>query len=481
MRIPTNKIVNSFIESKEYSNPQPTRSTVDQFVRFCNTQNITELESKTISEMINEYFNSSHAKKSNGKPLATSTITKNRGILLDLCTYAIHNSEIPTFEGKHEIKEKELSQAVEKIESGLSTKSIEAQQEALRASELLAEKQSEQLEKTRLENIEKMQQLEAQKLEAQRLEAIREAQELKAKQEARIKKRFSNFVSEEIPETFVKFNVEENIPESASEYFQQKGEKTTFFALMDMGKHIVLTGQAGVGKTELALLYAKTTETPVFKYSCSADTRKNDLIGSKTITKEEEVKIVCGMLAKTIVAGNKFGRAMLILDEGNALISKIQILLQGCTDSTRFLDLPEGKLKINEGVKFNVVITQNDLFSGTNPLNKPIVNRFAFIEMDRLSTDTKMKIFKGYNVAQEIKDKLCTLDDKLNEMQSEMKISDQECMSVRSMKAILEQIEEWQFLDMPNAIQTALETQYITKFSDIEDRVEIQKVIDNIF
>ena len=223
MRIPTNKIVNSFIESKEYSNPQPTRSTVDQFVRFCNTQNITELESKTISEMINEYFNSSHAKKSNGKPLATSTITKNRGILLDLCTYAIHHSEIPTFEGKHEIKEKELSQAVEKIESGLSTKSIEAQQEALSASQLLAEKQAEQLEKTRLENIEKMQQLEAQKLEAQRLEAIREAQELKAKQEARIKKRFSNFVSEEIPETFVKFNVEENIPESASEYFQQKG------------------------------------------------------------------------------------------------------------------------------------------------------------------------------------------------------------------------------------------------------------------
>ena len=483
MRIPTNKIVNSFIESKEYSNPQPTRSTIDQFVRFCNTQNITEIESKTISEMINEYFESSHAKKSNGEPLATSTIKKNRGILLDLCTYAIHNSEIPTFEGKHEIKEKELSEALEKIESGLSTKSIEAQQEALRASELLAEKQAEQLEKTRLENIEKMQQLEAQKLEAQRLEAIREAQELKAKQEKRIAERFSGFVPQNIPEIFMDFNIEDSIPQTANQYIQQENEKTIFYALMDMGRHVVLVGQAGTGKSELGLLYAHDRQTAIYKYSCSADARKSDLVGSKTITEEEKVKIVSGMLVKAVLTANKTGKGILMLDEGNALIPKVQILLQGLTDSTGFIDLPEMKLKINKGVKFNVIITMNDGvgFGGTNPLNKPIRNRFAYIEMQRLTIETKMKIFESFNVAKEIKEKLCKLDDKLDQLQKADKLSDEEQMSVRSMKNILAEIEEFEFLQIPNPVHEAIKAELWTKFSDKEDRETITEEIDNIF
>ena len=483
MRIPTNKIVDSFIEGKNYTNPQPTRSTVDQFVRFCNTQNITEIESKTISGMINEYFESSHAKKSNGEPLATSTIKKNRGILLDLCTYAIHNSEIPTFEGKHEIKEKELSEALEKIESGLSTKSIEAQQEALRASELLAEKQAEQLEKTRLENIEKMQQLEAQKLEAQRLEAIREAQELKAKQEKRIAERFSGFVPQNIPEIFMDFNIEDSIPQTANQYIQQENEKTIFYALMDMGRHVVLVGQAGTGKSELGLLYAHDRQTAIYKYSCSADARKSDLVGSKTITEEEKVKIVSGMLVKAVLTANKTGKGILMLDEGNALIPKVQILLQGLTDSTGFIDLPEMKLKINKGVKFNVIITMNDGvgFGGTNPLNKPIRNRFAYIEMQRLTIETKMKIFESFNVAKEIKEKLCKLDDKLDQLQKADKLSDEEQMSVRSMKNILAEIEEFEFLQIPNPVHEAIKAELWTKFSDKEDRETITEEIDNIF
>ena len=123
----------------------------------------------------------------------------------------------------------------------------------------------------------------------------------------------------------------------------------------------------------------------------------------------------------------------------------------------------------------------NDQYSGTNPLNKPIRNRFAYIEMDRLKTETKMQIFQKYNVSNEVKEKLCKLDDKLDNAQKSHKISDEESLSVRSMKAILEQIEEFEFLEMPNAIQTALETQLITKFSDTEDRQEIQTIIDGIF
>ena len=224
---------------------------------------------------------------------------------------------------------------------------------------------------------------------------------------------------------------------------------------MDQGKHVILSGQAGTGKTELSLLYAHDRNTWVYKYSCSADTKKNDLIGSKTIDENEKVKIVCGMIVKAVLTGNKDGKAILVLDEGNALIPKVQILLQGLTDKTGFIDLPEGKIKINKGVKFNVVITMNDNYSGTNPLNKPIRNRFEMIEMQRLTKETKMKIFESYNVSKEFKEKLCKLDDKLDLLQSQMKLSNEESLSVRSMKAILEDIEEFEHLEIPNATQTS--------------------------
>ncbi len=364
----------------------------------------------------------------------------------------------------------------------ITPEEIARKQEELRQSQELAKIQAEELARTQKENLERQQKLEEEKRIALELQAKKEAEEKKKAQEKRIAERYEGFVSEDPnPETFVPFNIEENIPEEAQKYFEQKGEKGLFYDLLNMGKHVVLVGQAGTGKTELSLLYAYDTKTPVFKYSCSADARKNDLIGSKTIDSAQMVKIVCGMITKAVLAGNKYGKSMLILDEGNALIPKVQILLQGLTDGTGFIDLPEGKLKINKGVKFNVVITMNDQYSGTNPLNKPIRNRFEYIEMDRLRTETKMKIFAKFNVSDEIKNKLCKLDDKLDNLQKEMRLSDEESLSVRSMNSILEKIEEFEYLQRPNAIQTALETGFKTKFSDKEDRETIQKEIDLIF
>ena len=465
MQIPTIQQAEDYVTSRSYSNRQSYDSVCQKFVKFCNdSRHGLTIESKTVNEVINDYFV--------GSKLSIATRSKDRKVLANLMTFVnCQIPKIPTFEGEQS----------EAPKSEISTKSIEAQQEALRSSQILAEKQAEELEKTRLDNLEKMQKLEAEKIRQSEIEAKREAEERHEKQLKRIEERFSGFKSEEIPDTFVSFNVEENIPEKAQKYIQQKGEKTLFYDLLDMGKHVVLVGQAGTGKTELSLLYAYDTKTPVFKYSCSADARKNDLIGSKTITKEQLVKIVCGMITKAVLTGNKVGKALLVLDEGNALIPKVQILLQGLTDGTGFIDLPEGKLKINKGVKFNVVITMNDQYSGTNPLNKPIRNRFEYIEMKRLTKETKMKIFESYNVSNEVKTKLCTLDDKLDKLQREMKLSDEESLSVRSMKSILEKIEEFEYLERPNAIQTALETGFVTKFSDTEDRETIQQEIDNIF
>ena len=69
----------------------------------------------------------------------------------------------------------------------------------------------------------------------------------------------------------------------------------------------------------------------------------------------------------------------------------------------------------------------------------------------------------------------------MDNLQKEMRLSDEESLSVRSMKAILEDIEEFEALQRPNALQRALELNFITKFSDKEDRQTIQKEVDLIF
>jgi len=447
---------------EKFSNPQPSISVLEKWQNFLSriADKDQELESAIDSFLIGV----------GSKGTANMRRSTVRGF----------NEYLRTQQKEPEEKPQEfLKEKTEDPE--ITPEEIARKQEELRQAEELAKIQAEELAKTQKENLEKQRKLEEEKRIALELQAKKEAEEKRLAQEKRVSERYAGFVSMDIPETFVPFNIEENIPEKAQKYFEQKGEKGLFYDLLNMGKHVVLVGQAGTGKTELSLLYAYDTQTPVFKYSCSADARKNDLIGSKTIDSEQMVKIVCGMITKAVLAGNKFGKAMLILDEGNALIPKVQILLQGLTDGTGFIDLPEAKLKINKGVKFNVVITMNDQYSGTNPLNKPIRNRFEYIEMDRLRTETKMKIFAKYNVSDQIKNKLCKLDDKLDDLQKQMKLSDEESLSVRSMNSILEKIEEFEYLQRPNAIQTALETGFKTKFSDKEDRETIQKEIDLIF
>ena len=475
MKIPTLETLEKFLISKSYQNDvthKNVKKLSEKFISFLNDRNQSAsiIAESSISEMVEKFYI--------GSSQSSSTIKKDMGILKDFSRYT---QELDNNENENTQKsEKSDTENFDK-RSDLSSEEIARKQEELRASQELAEKQTIELEKTRKENLEKMRKLEEDKKEALRLQALKEAQEKKARMEKRIAERFSGFESEEIKDCFIDFNIEENIPKKAQVYFQQKEEKTIFYDIMNKGNHVVLVGQAGTGKTELALLYAYDTKTPVFKYSCSADARKNDLIGSKTINEAQMVKIVCGMITKAVLAGNKFGKSELILDEGNALIPKVQILLQGLTDGTGFIDLPEGKLKINKGVKFNVVITMNDQYSGTNPLNKPIRNRFRYIEMDRLTTETKLKIFKPYNVSEELKNKLCKFDDKMDNLQKEMRLSDEESLSVRSMKAILEDIEEFEALQRPNALQRALELNFNTKFSDKEDRQTIQKEVDLIF
>jgi len=359
--------------------------------------------------------------------------------------------------------------------------STESQAE-LRQREEFIKIQAEQLrEQQELAKIEAEKIAEMQKIEAEKMAKI-EAEKLAQAQKERIEELTAGFVPEEIPDEFIKFDPENYKLQKASEYFQQDQEKEIFDALLTFGKNVILTGQQGTGKTELAQLHAFENQDPMFKIACSADLRKTDLIGSKTLDQDEKLKQIAGMLTRAVLTANKTGSAMVLLDEGNALIPKVQIMLYGLTDSTRRIDLPEmtKPLVLNKGARLKFVITMNDQYSGTSPLNKPLLDRFNVIQMKRLPKQIVLKIIKNYNVSSEIKNKLFELSEAIDQAQRSNTLSEQANMSVRAIKAICEEIEIFTMAKIENPVKEALEVGIVKKFSEEKYQEEVREIIRKI-
>lgn len=359
---------------------------------------------------------------------------------------------------------------LKKIAEALRAKQEEAKKRALELEEI---QRKARLEKERLEAIEKAE-IEAKK----RAEIIRLEKLAKERREALR----AGFISQDIPEEYIGFNPEDFKVFFASEFYQQKNEKDRFYSLLDSGKNVILSGHAGTGKTELALKYAHDRNIPCYKISCSADMRKTDLIGSKTLDEKQRVKNIAGMLVKGVLSANKTGESIVILDEGNALIPKVQILLYGLTDKTRRIDLPEMSkpLKLNKGAKLNFVITQNDLYSGVSPLNKPLLDRFRFIEMERLPKKLLMKIFESYNVDLETKEKIFELGERLNELQKNNHLGEQALYTTRTQVSTLEDIESYTFDGIEDPIKESIESNIVKKFTEERYRKVIRDEISSI-
>ena len=362
----------------------------------------------------------------------------------------------------------------------VSTPEAEAE---LRKREELVKIQAEELARQQeIARIEAEKIAEQKRIEAE-AQAEAEAKRLAEAQKERIEELSAGFIPEEIPEEFIKFDPENYKIGSASEYFQQEQEKTVFDTMLSFGHHVILSGQQGTGKTELAQLHAYENKDPMFKIQCSADMRKSDLIGSKTLDDNEKLKQIAGMLTRAVLTANKTGSALVLLDEGNALIPKVQIMLYGLTDSTRRIDLPEMKkpLVLNKGARLKFVITMNDQYSGTSPLNKPLLDRFNVIKMKRLPKRIVLKIIRNYNISNEVKEKLFELSEKINEAQKDNTLSEQATMSTRSIKSICEKIEIFTMNPaIKNPIQEALKVGIKEKFTEERYQEEVQRLIEEV-
>lgn len=445
--------IEDYLSKKTLSNSQPYRSVLESFVSLSKRE---ILKKESMSELYERFIIGKSAKSAK----FAKSVIYNFCDQLNTITEKIPKiqEETPIFEG-----------------------SSEQQKESLRQKQELAKIQAEQLAKTQLEAKQEALRLEEIQKKEQEEKAEIEAQKRKEAQKQRMEKLTEGFVSENIPDRYIQFNPVDYIPKFRTEYHEQDHEIQDLEFAIDNGKHVVLVGSAGTGKTEAILNYAYQTKTPVFKMGCSADARSSDLIGCKTIDSNQNIKFLAGMLTKSILAGNLYNRSILVLDEGNTLIPKIQKLINGGTDGTRFIDLPEGRLQINQGVKFIVCITMNNKYSGTSPLNVELKDRFRFVKFNKLTKTTKQKIFETYNIDQEIKDKLIDFSDEIDKMQKEDRLEQEVEFTTRSQKATLEDIENYQFLNVVNAEKRALKINFVDKFSDEIEAKKALEIVNRYF
>ena len=361
-----------------------------------------------------------------------------------------------------------------------------------KTSDQLAEELRQQEAKQQFLNAEKLKadqeaQAKYQELEAQRLaeEQIRQEEQAKIKQqaqEARKKARIDGFISQEIPSYIQKFDYMKNIPTKARPYYAQGTEEAILNSCLNLGKHVILSGQAGSGKTELVLKVAHEQQIPIFKFSCSSDVRMADLIGSKTISEDgNSILFEAGMLTKAVLTANKYGKAIILLDEINVLAEKVQKNVNGLADGTGFIDLPNGRIAINQGVQFLIAGTMNLGYAGTNTLNPELKDRFIIISMPNMTDETRMKIYSPFNVSENIENSLLKLIKEIDSMQANNRIAGDVVFSTRSQLAFLELLEELEFNQVPKAIQEALNVTLVSKFDDNEDQKKVKDLIERLF
>lgn len=154
----------------------------------------------------------------------------------------------------------------------------------------------------------------------------------------------------------------------------------TFKAVNFRGNHI-LAGPKGIGKSLSVQSYAAKIDCPIITYDCSEDVRRSNLIGTFVI-RGDDTPFILGPIPSAFEAANEAGRAILLLEEINALTPQAQKILNPITDFRRRVEVPEVKriFELQPGKELWVVGTMNgSVYGGTYSLNEDLKSRFRLI------------------------------------------------------------------------------------------------------
>ena len=156
------------------------------------------------------------------------------------------------------------------------------------------------------------------------------------------------------------------------------------------GKNIMMTGQAGCGKTLAAKSLVNALDRPDFYFNLGAtQDPRSTLIGNVHFNKKDGTYFSESLFVKAIQTEN----AVILLDElTRAHPDAWNILMPVLDQGQRYLRLDEADgsetIKVAEGVTFVATANIGNEYTSTRVMDKALMDRFTIVEMDVL-TDTE--------------------------------------------------------------------------------------------
>ena len=162
------------------------------------------------------------------------------------------------------------------------------------------------------------------------------------------------------------------------------------------GKNIMMTGQAGCGKTLAAKSLVNALDRPDFYFNLGAtQDPRSTLIGNVHFDKQKGTFFSESLFVKAIQTEN----AVILLDElTRAHPDAWNILMPVLDYGQRYLRLDEADgqttIKVANGVTFIATANIGNEYTATRQLDKALLDRFTVIEMDLLTQEEEYGLLK---------------------------------------------------------------------------------------
>jgi len=211
------------------------------------------------------------------------------------------------------------------------------------------------------------------------------------------------------PKEVFEFNGRVLVSKGESDYLVPKKESYRFQAVTSTvidsilaQDKVLLTGEAGTGKTSMITQIATRINQPVLRVNLNGETRMADFIGRMNVVNGEKGSItewVDGILPSAMRNGY-----WLILDEVDFAQPEILSLLHPVLEENGTLVIKENKgEEIQAHPNFRLFGTANsigsmahrgDTYSGTQPMNEAFMDRWHLVTVPNMDVKTEIKVLK---------------------------------------------------------------------------------------
>lgn len=274
---------------------------------------------------------------------------------------------------------------------------------------------------------------------------------------------------EQIPIVPINYDLYE--PKRFGNYVKMGDEVEELRASIENGLPYLLEGEKGIGKTMLVTEVCAETGTSLVSFSCSSGTTMGDIIGREHLQNNGSV-FKLGVLPTAIEVANKTGKAVLYLDELNALEPEIQKMLNPVIDDRRSIIVNNQLFALKDGVKFTIIASQNPSFyAGVNELNEDLRSRFVGKQVEYPTTGQIASCIDWTDIPEdEVKDPLLSLAVDTLSLRKQGKVD--YVISIRDISLFTRTYRAFMTmnLDPQDLLKKTISTAILIKYTDYEER-----------